>query len=207
MINSHGARLLSVQVGTAKEYHWLGRELTSSIKKDPVSEPVKVLANSLEGDEQADPKQYGGKDKAVYAYAAEDYALWSATLGRDVGPASFGENLITEGLDPQTMVIGTRWHIGSAVLEVSEPRTPCWKLGMAMGDPIKVGESPEHGITAVDVINMYDGEKAKAPEILAVPQLAEHWLEWAAHRKIWHLEEERDRATGQRARVRQATNR
>lgn len=216
------ARLLSVQVGSPMRYHWLGRDLTSSINKVPVTGPVKVLANGLEGDEQADPQHHGGPDKAAYAYAAEDYARWSRTLGRRVGPASFGDNITTEGLDLRTMVIGTCWQVGSAVLEVSEPRTPCWKLGMAMGDAkfprafsaarrpgvllrviqpgilragdlIEIGAPPAHGITALDVINMYYGEKARAAEILAVPQLAAHWQKWADHRKIWHLEEERER--------------
>lgn len=97
--------------------------------------PVAVRATHLEGDEQADLRHHGGSDKAVYAYAAEDLSWWSDELGRDLGPAAFGENLTTLGLNLRSAVIGEQWCIGSAVLQVSEPRTPCWKLGMRLGDP------------------------------------------------------------------------
>jgi MOSC domain-containing protein YiiM len=90
---------------------------------------------NLEGDDQADRRAHGGPDKAVYAYAAEDIAWWERELGRRLGPASFGENLTTEGVDVSGAVIGERWRIGTAELEVCQPRQPCFKLGMKLGDP------------------------------------------------------------------------
>lgn len=212
-------RLVSVQVGTPVTYQWLGRTLSSSIAKTAVEGQVRVGPEGLEGDEQADPAQHGGPDKAVYAYASEDYDWWSEQLGKDVPPSTFGENLTTQGLDLARAVIGSRWHIGSVVLEVSEPRTPCWKLGRAMGDAafprafasarrsgvllrtiatgtlqvadtIEVHDVPSHAVTATDVLSMYYGDPIDATWVLGAPQLAEHWRTWAGHRTVWHLDEE-----------------
>ena len=76
-----------------------------------------------------------GHDKAVYAYAREDYDWWEQQLGRDLVPGNFGENLTTEGPRPQRGAVGDRWEVGSVLLEVSEPRLPCFKLGLRMDDP------------------------------------------------------------------------
>lgn len=217
--------IVSVQVGLPRDYVWLGRELRSSIDKHPVSGPIAVLPRHLEGDEQADPHNHGGPDKAVYAYATEDLEWWSDALGRSLSPATFGENLTTRGLELRTAVIGEQWHVGTAILQVTEPRTPCWKLGMRMGDAsfprafararrpgvllrvlregrlqagdrIEVGARPNHGVTAGDVTAMYYGEHADATRVLGAPELASHWREWAAHRTIWHLANERDHEQG-----------
>ena len=90
---------------------------------------------NVAGDDQADRNFHGGPDKAVYAYAREDYAWWAEELARPVEDATFGENLTLEGLDVCAAVIGERWSIGSTLLEVAGPRTPCWKLGARMNDP------------------------------------------------------------------------
>ena len=78
---------------------------------------------------------HGGPDKAVYAYAAEDTETWEADLGVALGPGAFGENLTVRGLPVSEAVIGERWEVGSTLLEVSQPRLPCFKLGLRMGDP------------------------------------------------------------------------
>lgn len=216
------ASIRSVQVGGPRDYVWLGRSLTSSIAKEPVTGAVAVLATHLEGDEQADPAQHGGPDKAVYAYAAEDLRWWSAQLGRPVPSGSVGENLTVEGLDLRTVVIGQHWGVGTALLQVSEPRTPCWKLGMQMGDPafprafakarrpgvllrvlrqgsvqaedaVRVEHTPAHGITAAEVFAAYVGERNDLDRVLGAPELAGHWRAWAEHRTVWHLDEERKR--------------
>jgi MOSC domain-containing protein YiiM len=93
-----------------------------------------VRGVNLDGDGQADRRLHGGPDKAVYAYATEDYEWWSAQLGHPVDAGTFGENLTTTGLDLGALTIGSRWHVGSTVLEVAQPRQPCFKLGMRMGD-------------------------------------------------------------------------
>lgn len=215
-------RVLSVQVGGPQEYEWLGRRLTSSIVKHPVDGPVRARGVNLDGDDQADRAQHGGADKAVYAYAREDEQWWEDQLGRPLLPGGFGENLTTVGLDLARAVIGERWRVGTAVLQVSEPRTPCWKLGMAMGDKrfprrfaaarrtgvllriategvlragdaIDVLDRPAHGVTADAVNRVYYGDDRDLAPLYAAPELAAHWREWADHRTVWHLDEERKR--------------
>jgi MOSC domain-containing protein YiiM len=90
---------------------------------------------NLDGDDQGDRVAHGGPHKAVYAYASEDYAWWRDREEMEVAPALFGENLTTEGLDLSAAVVGERWAVGSALLEVAQPRFPCYKLGIRVGDP------------------------------------------------------------------------
>ncbi|MGQ0433364.1 MAG: MOSC domain-containing protein [Microthrixaceae bacterium] len=123
----------SVNVGRPRRVEWRGRQVTTAIWKEPVVGAIRVDGVNLEGDDQADRRVHGGADKAVYAYAAEDYAWWGTQIGA-LGPGTFGENLTTAGLDLAAAMIGDRWHVGSAVLEVSQPRTPCFKLGIRMDD-------------------------------------------------------------------------
>ncbi len=107
--------------------------MTSAIWKEPVEGPVTIEGVNLAGDDQADRRVHGGPDKAVYAYAVEDYEWWAANIGR-LTAGTFGENLTTRGIDLNDCHIGDRWHIGSVILEVSQPREPCFKLGIRMGD-------------------------------------------------------------------------
>jgi MOSC domain-containing protein YiiM len=123
-----------VNVGVPRVVAWHGRDVESGIWKAPVDGRVAVRGVNLDGDAQADLRVHGGADKAVYAYASEDYAWWSSELGREIGPATFGDNLTVEGLDLGAMTIGTRWLVGSVELEIAQPRLPCFKLGMRMGD-------------------------------------------------------------------------
>ncbi|PFG32819.1 MOSC domain-containing protein [Sanguibacter antarcticus] len=98
----------------------------TAIDKRPVDGPVTVGPLGLRGDVQADRRFHGGEDKALYAYADEEAALWSAELGKDIPPGLFGENLRTLGLGTTTAVVGERWRIGAAVeVEVTSPRIPC----------------------------------------------------------------------------------
>jgi MOSC domain-containing protein YiiM len=128
------ARVLSVNVGGVRVVEWHGRTVTTGIWKAPVDGRVAVRGVNLVGDDQADRRVHGGPDKAVYAYAVEDYEWWSRELGHEMAPGTFGENLTVEGIDLGTLVIGTRWLVGSTELEVSQPRQPCFKLGIRMGD-------------------------------------------------------------------------
>jgi len=106
----------------------------TAIYKEPVSVPVAVRGDNLQGDSQADLEVHGGPDKALYAYALEDIAWWSRELGRELPPGAFGENLTVTGLDVTGAVIGEIWAAGDAVLQVAQPRQPCFKLGIRMGD-------------------------------------------------------------------------
>lgn len=126
----------SVNVGRPRELAVGERTVLSGIVKEPVSGRVGVGPTNLDGDAQADLTVHGGADKAVYAYPMEHYAHWRAALGRDdLFPGHFGENLTTEGLLEDDVRVGDVLRAGSARLEVSQPRVPCFKLAARMGDP------------------------------------------------------------------------
>jgi MOSC domain-containing protein YiiM len=112
-----------------------GEPVTSAIVKQrlPPGTVVSLSVLNLDGDEQADLTVHGGPDKAVYAYPAEHLPLWADELGGPLGPSPFGENLSTVGVSEAEACIGDRWHWGDAVLEVCQPRSPCFKLAMHRG--------------------------------------------------------------------------
>ena len=126
--------VVSVNVGRPRTVEWFGREVTSSIWKQPVDGPVEVVGENLAGDDQADRRVHGGAFMAVYAYASEDYDWWEQQLGEPLTPGTFGENLTLRGVDLRDCAIGGRWQVGTATLRVTQPRFPCFKLGIRMGD-------------------------------------------------------------------------
>jgi MOSC domain-containing protein YiiM len=127
-------RVVSVNVGLPRAVVWKGRRLSTGIFKQPVEGRRRVGRLNLEGDRQADPSVHGGPDKAVYAYPCEHYAVWRQELdGMALSFGMFGENLTTEGLREDDVGIGDRFRIGSAVLLVTQPRTPCDKLAARFG--------------------------------------------------------------------------
>lgn len=139
--------IVSVNVGSPRTVEWHGKPVSTAIWKVPVKGPIRVEGVNLVGDDQADRRVHGGPDKAVYAYAAEDYEWWSRGSG-PLAPAAFGENLTTTGIDLAGSCIGDRWRVGSAVLEVSQPRSPCFKLGIRMSDddfPLRFTEARRPG--------------------------------------------------------------
>jgi MOSC domain-containing protein YiiM len=142
-----------------------GRPLMSAIGKTPVSGRVRVAGVNVEGDDQADRRVHGGPDKAVYAYAAEDSAWWSAELDREVGPGAFGENLTVEGVDVTGAVVGERWRIGTVELEVCQPRLPCVKLGLRFGDAKMVRRFAEAGRPGAYLRIVAEGEFEAGDEI------------------------------------------
>ena len=125
----------AVNVGEPRPVELDGHTVWTAIWKSPVEGRVPLRGVNLEGDDQADRTVHGGPDKAVYAYGAEDTDWWEAELGRPLGPGAFGENLTVRGLPVSEAVIGERWAVGSTLLEVAQPRFPCFKLGLRMGDP------------------------------------------------------------------------
>ena len=127
-------RLISVNVGLPRDVLWHGRTVTTGIYKDPIEGPVAVRTLNLDGDRQADLTVHGGAYKAVYCYAVEHYAFWKKELpGRDIPTAIFGENFTTEGLEENSVHLGDRLAIGSAEFVVTQPRLPCYKLGVRFG--------------------------------------------------------------------------
>src|SRR3954451_18402496 len=129
MGSSSGA-VESVNVGAVQALEVEGRSVTTAIWKSPVEGRVALRGVNLAGDDQADTTVHGGPDKAVYAYAREDYDWWASELGQEMLPGHFGENLTTAGIDTSGAVIGEHWRIGGALLEVSQPRIPCAKLAL-----------------------------------------------------------------------------
>ena len=126
--------MLSVSVGQPREVVVDDRLVRTSIFKSPASGRVPIRNNNLAGDAQSDLSVHGGRAKAIYAYPHEHYAFWLEQLpGLDLQPGHFGENLTIEGLLEQDVHLGDRLHIGSAELVVTQPRLPCYKLGIRFG--------------------------------------------------------------------------
>ncbi len=124
-------RVVSVNVSLPKTVEWQGRRVTTAIFKEPVEGRIRIRRTGLVGDRQADPSVHGGPLKAVYAYPSEHYPFWRRELGRtDLPWGSFGENLTTDGLSEETIRIGDRLRVGSAILTITQPRLPCYKLGV-----------------------------------------------------------------------------
>lgn len=164
----------------------------TAIDKRPVEGRIKVRPLGLYADVQADRANHGGVDQAVYAYAQEDAEFWAPELGREVEPGLFGENLRTRDLDVNGAVIGEQWRIGSALLEVTQPRVPCQTFGRRLGeerwvrrftqanrtgaylrvvengdigagDTVDVVHRPEHAVTVADWFGGQFGVAPAAP--------------------------------------------
>lgn len=128
--------VVSVNVGLPREVEALGTIVLTSIFKAPVSGPVRVGLLNLDGDRQSDLSVHGGAHKAVYVYPVEHYAFWRAELKNTALPCgAFGENVTTEGLREDATYVGDRFRIGSAEFVVTQPRMPCFKLGIRFGRP------------------------------------------------------------------------
>ena len=198
----------TVNVGEARAIRLGERTITTAIWKHPVSGPVAVEGVNLRGDDQADRTVHGGPDKAVYAYSLEDTEWWEAELRRPLGPGAFGENLSLRGIDVSGALIGERWAIGSAVLEVRQPRLPCFKLGLRHADPllprrfaragrpgaylgivaagsvtagdrIEVIERPGHDVSVALVAHIFLHDRSRSAELLEARALPTQWLVWA----------------------------
>ena len=127
-------QVVSVNVSKPKDVVHDGAVVSTGIFKEPVKGRLWVRKLGIEGDGQADLTAHGGPDQAVYAYPVEHYAYWEEQLGRDPLPfGQFGENLSITGIDEASARVGDTLKIGTAVLQVTQPRLPCYKLGIRMG--------------------------------------------------------------------------
>lgn len=200
--------VLSINVGRPREFDYHGRPARSAIWKVSVTGRVAARGVNLEGDEQADREAHGGPDKAVYAYAVEDLRWWQNEIGRSIPYGGFGENLTTEGIEVNDALVGERWQIGTAVFEISEPRVPCWRLGVRMNDAlfprrfteamrpgaylriiaegdltatdeIRIVEKPNHDLTIRDVFRIFTRDRHEVERLLAIPRMSESWKRWA----------------------------
>ena len=201
-----GSSVASVNVAKARLILINGEPQKTGIFKEEVPGRIELRDDGVIGDRVVDTAVHGGYDKAVYAYAAEDYRWWESQLGRDLPPGWFGENLMLEGLDPRDARIGERWRVGTALLEVSEPRQPCSKLGAKMGDQrfvkafakamrlgtylrivepgdvgagdrIEIAERPDHDVTIGMLSRVLFEDPALGPGILAADGLTAAWRE------------------------------
>jgi MOSC domain-containing protein YiiM len=202
-------QVISINVGQPRTVRWHGRDVTTGIWKQPVDGHRRLHGVNLDGDDQADRRVHGGPSKAVYAYATEDYAWWETVLTTTLTPGTFGDNLTVTGVDLAGCVVGEHWRVGSAVVRVTEPRIPCFKLGMRMGyagffkhfadagrpgtylaidgegdvgagDPIELLHRPDHGVTIGTVERAYHGDHELRQSLVDLPELSTAWRDWAA---------------------------
>jgi len=216
----NGARLgrvISVNVGAPRTVRWHGRDVTTAIWKEPIAGRRPVAGVNVAGDDQADRRVHGGPTKSLYAYGAADYAWWAEQLGAVLGPGTFGDNLTVGGFDPSAAVIGERWQVGTAVMRVTEPRIPCFKLGIRMGDAsfvdrfadaarpgtylaiegggeIGAGDEivllhrPAHGLRAGDVERAHHGKEERLADLVACEDLSGPWRD-SLERRLRRAEE------------------
>jgi len=183
-------RILSINVGLPREIRWRGKTVTTSIFKAPVWGRVRVNRLNVDGDQQSDLSVHGGAEKAVYVYPSEHYAFWREELpGVALTWGAFGENFTTEGLLENAIHIGDRLRIGSAEFSVTQPRMPCFKLGIRFdradmvkrflasgrtgfylsvsregevtaGDPVSVTVRDGAAIAVADIVGLYAADGA-----------------------------------------------
>jgi MOSC domain-containing protein YiiM len=182
-------QVISVNVGQPREVVWRGQIVETGIFKEAVEGRIAIRRLNLEGDRQADLTVHGGLDKAIYAYPAEHYSFWREQFPEMELPwGMFGENLTLTGLLEDTVHIGDHFQVGSAKLMVTQPRLPCFKLGIkfgrddilkrflvsgmtgfyfavleeggvAAGDPVSLAHQDEHQIKVADIVRLYREDK------------------------------------------------
>lgn len=166
-------KVVSLSVGLPREVEWEGSTVLTSIFKEPVERRLRVTTLNVEGDEQSDLTVHGGVDKAVYAYPLEHYDAWRRELpGVEFPRAGFGENLTTEGL-LEDVRIGDRFRIGTAELVVTQPRLPCFKLGIRFGRMDMLKRMLRSGRTGFYLAVTAEGEVGPGDAIEPIEQLDE----------------------------------
>ena len=169
---------------------------------------VALRDNAVEGDSIANLENHGGEHKAVYVYSTDDSKWWQSNHGRIVLPGAMGENLTVSEVAASTANVGDRWAIGSAVLEVAGPRTPCFKLGLrhddqdiveefrnslrwgaymriitegdvGKGDEVVITPTSEPTISCAEIAKIYHSERHRAAELLDIPRIAPEWIRFA----------------------------
>ena len=201
-------KLISVNVGRPRLVSWEGRTVSTGIFKAPVDGPVTLRLLNLDGDRQADLTVHGGKTKAVYAYPFEHYDFWRNELpDMELPYGMFGENFTTSGLFEEAVHIGDRFRVGTAEVMATEPRMPCYKLGLKFGrsdiikrflqsrrsgfyfsvlqeGEVKAGDSIEllsenqQGVTIADIVRLYAFDKGNLELLQRAVAVDELPLSW-----------------------------
>jgi MOSC domain-containing protein YiiM len=163
-------KIVSVNVGRPREVEWRGEKVRTSIWKAPVTGRVALRGTNLAGDEQSDLRVHGGAEKAVYVYPSEHYPFWRAELpGMELAFGQFGENLTSEGLLESEVSIGDRLRIGSAELQITQPRVPCFKLGIRFGRPEMVKRFLRAGRSGFYLSVVREGELGAGDAVERIP--------------------------------------
>jgi MOSC domain-containing protein YiiM len=198
------SEVVSVNVGAIEVAPWAESGEHTAIEKRPLATRVAVRWLGVDGDEHADAEHHGGREQAVYAYAREDLDWWAARVGRELRDGIFGENLTLSGVEVNGAVLGERWRVGSALIEVTGPRVPCgvfrnwmgirgWvreftraeRTGaylrvieegdVAAGDPVTVEHRPARSVTVTESFRAFHGDRDLLRRVLAVPGHAPKW--------------------------------
>lgn len=206
MTEDEAAFVLSLNVSRPTTVYYRDKPLQTSIFKKPLDMRVRLENYNVAGDDQADRKVHGGPTRAAYAYASEDYRWWEGRVGHTLSPGKFGENFTLQGVDVNGALIGERWQIGNAVVQVTCPRVPCFKLGIAMGDqkfikrfadalrpgaylgivvegevaagdPVEIIYKPDHELTIKEMFRIYLFDRSHIRKML-VPDLPPTWRDW-----------------------------
>jgi MOSC domain-containing protein YiiM len=162
-------KIVSVNVGLPRDVMWHGRSVTTGIFKQPVKGRIALRKLNLDADGQADLTVHGGEYKAVYCYPIEHYDYWKKELpGRELPMGMFGENLTTDGLLEDSVHIGDRFSVGSAEVVVTQPRLPCYKLGVRFQSDDMVRRFLASGRTGFYLAVMREGEVGAGDEIRVI---------------------------------------
>ncbi len=221
MNSASKVRVISVNVGQPRKLHLNGEIVETGIYKAPVQGRVAVRRLNIDGDRQADLTVHGGVDKAVYAYPVEHYEYWLEQFpAMDLPWGMFGENLSISGLFEDTVHIGDQFQVGTARLMVTQPRLPCYKLGIkferediirrflvsgrtgfyfavleegevAAGDEIDLLQCDEHKVTIADIVSLYRQDKYNVELMQRVIAVEALPEEWREY-----FQERLDRVTG-----------
>jgi MOSC domain-containing protein YiiM len=204
-------KIISVNVGLPRDVVFRGEVVTTAIFKEPIEGQVKLRTLNLNGDKQADLTVHGGVDKAVYAYPSEHYEYWKHELPDTVLPwGTFGENLTTQGMIEDAVNIGDQFQIGSAKVIATQPRMPCYKLGVKFGrmdiirrflasgrpgiyfkvlqegeveagDSIELISKDENNITVKDIVRLYVRDNNDIESIQRVIRVKDLPTGWRYH--------------------------
>ncbi len=191
-------RLVSVNVGLPRDVLWRGISVSTGIFKQPVDDRVALRRLNLDGDRQADLSVHGGEFKAAYCYPLEHYGYWKKELqGRELPMGSFGENFTIEGLPETSVHLGDRFSVGSAEVVVTQPRLPCYKLGVRFqlddmvkrflasgrmgfyvavtregdvgaGDEIKVSARDANAVPVTEITRLYVAKRYGSDDVVSV---------------------------------------
>jgi MOSC domain-containing protein YiiM len=167
-------RLVAVNVGLPREHTWRGRTVRTGVWKEPVVGRRMVRRLNIDGDGQGDLKGHGGEQRAVLVYQLESYRYWERELGRpEFAFGQFGENFTIDGLSDHEVCIGDRYRIGEALLEVSQPRVTCYRIGLRMDEPRMAALLVAHGRPGFYLRVLEEGLVGAGDEIVKIADGAE----------------------------------